>query len=367
MSVFLISCGGTGGHLSPGIALAQGLSEHGHTSQLLISNKDVDSKLVSAYPQLDFVRSPGIGFSWKPFQFLKFNWNQFRALRFALTLLSDKKPDAVIGFGGFLTIGVAFAGFVKGVPVILHEANRKPGRAIRMLSGIARRIYLPRGVSLRRLPPQTLGHHGYPVRKEIRMIPRDEARKRLQFDVGGKLLLVIGGSQGALSLNRWVKENFEKLADEGISVLCVTGLLKESRGHLEHRTKDGQLAKAYFMPFTNSMAEVLSAADIVVSRAGAGSIAEFIRCRLPSILVPYPYATDDHQSANALFAEQQGGAIVVPQNQLDSLTSEVIDLAYNDFLLGEMRKNLERMDRDNNVNDIIDDIERVVASKEVVT
>ncbi|WOO43553.1 UDP-N-acetylglucosamine--N-acetylmuramyl-(pentapeptide) pyrophosphoryl-undecaprenol N-acetylglucosamine transferase [Rubellicoccus peritrichatus] len=366
MSGFVISCGGTGGHLSPGIALAESLNAAGHESHLLISRKDVDSRLVSGYPQLDFIRSPGSGFSWKPIQFIKFNVQQLRALVFAVRLLSEKKPDAVIGFGGFLTVGVVFAGFVKGCPVILHEANRKPGRAIRLMSGFARRIYLPSGVSLRSLPPKTVRHLGYPVRKEIRPLSRDEARKRLGIDITGKLLLVLGGSQGALALNRWVKENFEKLADQGISVLCVTGLMKESRGQLERVSQDGHTAKAYFMPFTNQMAEVLSSADLVVSRAGAGSIAEFMRCRLPSILVPYPHATDNHQSANAQFVEQQGGAVVVAQEKLPQLIDEVTETIFNDFLLNELRSNLQRMDRDNSADYIVSDLESILAeAKEV--
>ncbi len=361
MSDFLISCGGTGGHLSPGIALAQCLIERGHQSHLLISKKDVDSLLVSAYPQLDFVRSPGAGFSWKPIQFLKFNWQQIRAFKFAMDILQEKKPDAVIGFGGFLTVGVVIAGFLKGIPVILHEANRKPGRAIRLLSGFARRIYLPEGLRIRNLPPETIRHAGYPVRKEIKPLPRDAARKRLGIEVPGKLLLVLGGSQGALALNRWVKESFPKLAEQGISVLCVTGLIKESRGSVEHKAKDGQIARAIFMPFTTQMADVLSCADLVVSRAGAGSIAEFIRCRLPAFLVPYPFATDDHQTANASFLEQQGGCVVIPQKDISALTDEVIETIYNDWLLSQLKANLERLDRNNSTDSMAADLEGIVA------
>lgn len=365
MSTFVISCGGTGGHLAPGIALAEGLNARGHTTHLIISNKDVDSLLVTAYPDLKFVRSPGAGFSWKPLAFIKFNWQQLRALLFAFKLLSEKKPDAVIGFGGFLSVGVVIAGFMKGCPVVLHEANRKPGRAIRLLSGLARRIYLPDGVKLRNLPPQTVRHTGYPVRRGIRPLSREVARRRLGIEVTGKLLLVLGGSQGALALNRWVKESFPKLGEEGISVLCVTGLIKESRGQLEHRAKDGQTAKAIFMPFTTKMAEILSCADLAVSRAGAGSIAEFTRCRLPAILVPYPYATDDHQTVNARFLEQQGGGLVVPQASISTLAAEVIDTIFNDWLLGMLRTNLGRLDRNNEISLMVDDLEKVVVeSKE---
>ncbi|QYY35776.1 UDP-N-acetylglucosamine--N-acetylmuramyl-(pentapeptide) pyrophosphoryl-undecaprenol N-acetylglucosamine transferase [Ruficoccus sp. ZRK36] len=361
MSLFLISCGGTGGHLAPGIALAEGLSEAGHECCLIISKKDVDSRLVNSYPNLNFVRSPGCGMSWKPLGFLRFQWEQTRAFLFALRLIRKHKPAAIVGFGGFLSVGLVLAGFLLGYPIVLHEANRRAGRAIRMLSGMAQRIYLPEGTQLKSLPPQTVRHSGYPVRREIRRLPQDVARQKLGIQVSGKLLLVFGGSQGAVALNKWVTENFERLAQENISVYCLTGLRNGSQGTVEHKLEDGQVARCYFVPFCDRMAEVLSAADLVVSRAGAGSIAEFIRCHVPSIIVPFPYAADDHQRANAHFFEQQGGTIVVEQQDISRLTDEVVDTIFNDWLLNKIRDNLARLDRINPIELMVSDLESVAA------
>lgn len=356
MSNFVISCGGTGGHLAPGIAVAEALQANGHQCRLIISNKDVDSRLVKNYPQLQYVRSPGVGFSLSPIKFIKFNIEQVRALMFNIRLMREFEADAIIGFGGFLTVGAVFAAFFTGVPVMLHEANRRAGRAIRMLAGFARRIYLPPGVSIKGLPSKMIHHCGYPIRKEIQRIPQDEARRKLGLEITGKLLLVLGGSQGATKLNTWVTENFEELAKENISVYCVTGLNKKAGGAIERTTADGQTVSAVFTPFVDSMAVALSAADLVVARAGAGSIAEFARCRLPAILVPYPHAADDHQMANARFLEQQGGAVVVPESELDRLRGEVIDLIFNDWLIKRFRENLERLDRANPVDKIVKDM-----------
>ena len=363
MSTYLIACGGTGGHLAPGIALAEGLTEAGHDVKLIISKKDVDSRLVRSYPTLEFLRSPGCAMSWKPLGFLKFQWQQLKAFVFAVRVIRKTKPAAIIGFGGFLSVGVSISGFVLGYPVVLHEANRRTGRAIRLLSGLAQRIYLPEGTRLKSLPPQTVRHSGYPVRQEIRRIPKDEARRKLGIDVSGKLLLVSGGSQGAAALNEWVSKNFEKLAAENISVYCLTGLNKGAQGTIEIKSGDGQVARAYFEPFSDRMADVLSAADLVVSRAGAGSIAEFIRCQVPAILVPYPFAADDHQSANAHFLEQQGGAIVLEQEKLPELLNEITDAIFNDWLLNKFRENLARLDRANPVSTIVEDLESL-AEKE---
>ena len=359
MSEIIISCGGTGGHLAPGIALAEALKERGHSSHLLISKKDVDSRLVAAYPQLNFIRTPGVGFSIKPWKLCYFSLQLCWAMVFSLRTLQRLKPDVVVGFGGFLTVGVAMASFVKGCPLVLHEANRKPGRAIRMMSGIARRVYLPEGVHLRSLPPRTMRHAGYPVRKEICKMPKALARKKLGIDVRKKLLLVLGGSQGAHVLNAWAENNFEALAKRGISVLCITGLQRNQALEKEYRSEDGNVSRLYMLPFTTQMAEVLSTADMVVSRAGAGSLAEFIRCRLPAILIPYPSAANNHQMSNARFFEQQGGGVVLPQDHINELQSEVLELMFNEWLLNHLSSNLERLDRNNSIERMVEDLESI--------
>ncbi len=361
MSTFVICCGGTGGHLSPGISLAEGLIEKGHQCTLVISNKEVDSRLLIKYSDLRFVRAPGAPFSLRPLRFLRFAIAQTRGLAFALSFLRSTRPDALIGFGGFLTAGMTLAAFLLGIPVVLHEANRKVGRAIRMLSGFARRIYLPPGVRLKGVPPQTVRYCGFPVRREIRRINREAARSRLGVDIPGRLLVVLGGSQGASALNDWVTANFEALGRDGISVYCVTGLGKGGQGVIQCESLDGRPVKAYFSPFCDQMAELLSSADLVVSRAGAGSIAEFVRCRVPAVLVPYPFAADNHQWENALCFERQGCGIVVDAKKLDSLRSEVSDLVFNDWLLEKFRRNLERLDRQNSLDVIIRDLEKLCA------
>jgi UDP-N-acetylglucosamine--N-acetylmuramyl-(pentapeptide) pyrophosphoryl-undecaprenol N-acetylglucosamine transferase len=288
---------------------------------------------------------------------VKFVALQLAGFFFALNLLREARPDVIIGFGGFLTIGITLAGYVQGIPVVLHEANRKPGRSVRMLSGFARRVYLPPGVRLGGLPPQTVRYCGFPVRQEIRHIPRDAARIKMGLPVDGRVLLVLGGSQGAQTLNDWLKNNFGELAQRGISVVCVTGLGKGSEGTLECPDAEGRRRVARIMPFCDEMAWLLSCADLVVSRAGAGSLAEFIRCRLPAILVPYPFAADDHQRENARYFERQGGGIMLEANELVRLKSEVLELIFNDFLLDAFRRNLERMEHSNSLDLLLHDLE----------
>src|SRR5215212_7614124 len=129
MSRFIISCGGTGGHLSPGISLAEGLSARGHETRLLISQKKVDARLSEKYPQLRFERMPGTGFNWHPWKLLKCGLSQVQAFWFCVRLIRTTRADAVIGFGGFTSAPIVLAAWLSGVPSALHESNRVPGLA----------------------------------------------------------------------------------------------------------------------------------------------------------------------------------------------------------------------------------------------
>lgn len=361
MSKFLISCGGTGGHLSPGISLAEGLVQRGHTVQLLISEKRVDARLIEKYPHFSFVRVPGTGFSWNPVKFVRCAISQLKGLRFCRRLLRETRPDAVVGFGGFTSTGVVVAARLQRVPVALHESNRVPGRAIRVLGRFAQRVYLPPGIRLESVGAGRTRHVGLPVRREIARVPQAAARASLGFEQNQKLLVVFGGSQGATVLNEWVRSEFKALAVEGIQVCCITGLDKGRDSVTELHTKHGAPVRAHFMTFCDRVAELLSAADLVVSRAGAGTIAELIRCETPALLVPFPQAADDHQRANAAFFERQGGGLAIEQTRMSSLRAEVLDVIFNDTLLRKFRSNLQRMDRANSLGFMLTDLDEIVA------
>ncbi len=358
MSYFVIACGGTGGHLSPGISLAENLMARGHDCLLIVSEKAIDGRLLEKYPHLRFRRAPGAGLSRTPHGFIRFVFSQIKAIVFALKLVAEKRPVAFVSFGGFLTAGMALVCRARSIPVIFHEANRVPGKAIRLLAGIAARVWLPPGVSIPKLSPAVQRHVGMPVRKEIVRLPKLAARRELGLPENDKLLLIVGGSQGATALNEWVKGNFKKIASLGVNIFCITGPGKSSGETLEFQHADGRVRTAQFIPFCAQMAEILSAADLVVSRAGAGSIAEFTACELPAILVPYPFSADNHQDENARFFEQQGGGFVVMQDDLDKLADEVCDTIGNEWLLEKFRENLRRIHEEFNWQIMADDLEK---------
>ncbi|MEI8089202.1 MAG: UDP-N-acetylglucosamine--N-acetylmuramyl-(pentapeptide) pyrophosphoryl-undecaprenol N-acetylglucosamine transferase [Opitutaceae bacterium] len=362
MSHFLISCGGTGGHLSPGIALAEELAARGHTATLLISQKKVDARLIEKYPQMHFARMPGSGFSWHPISLMRCLFSQFRALRFCRRLIRQTTPVSIVGFGGFTSAPIVLAGRWARLPVVLHESNRVPGMAIRWLGRLATLVYLPPGVLLPRLQASCLRHVAPPVRREIVRTSSVEARRVLGLDPMRKVLVLLGGSQGASALNLWAREHVEALAHEGVQLYCVTGLGKGASESLTLKTQIGDPISAIFVPFSDRVAQLLSAADLVVSRAGAGSIAELIRCETPAILVPFPQSADDHQRANAAYFEQQGGGVVIEQVSLAKLSRTVLDLIFNDSLLSKYRAQLKVMNRADSVAVMVNDLERLVSS-----
>jgi len=360
MSRFLIACGGTGGHLAPGIALAEGLVARGHEAHLLISRKQVDARLSQKYPQLSFARVPAAPLGAHPAALARFVWHQSAGIVFSWRYLRQIRPDVVIGFGGFTSVAVVLAGWMRHVPVALHEANRVPGRAVRLLARFAQRVYLPPGVRLRRLHANVARAQGLPVRAEFQRMPRAAAFAALNLQPARRLLAVLGGSQGAAALNDWAERNLEALALDGVQVFCVSGPGQRST-HEERlrRTREGMQVKSYFVPFCDQMPALLSAADLVVSRAGAGTLAELARVGTPGVLVPFPGAADDHQAANARFFEQQGGGLVVDQRYLGGLIKEVQDVIGNDWLLRKFRENLHRMDQENSLTAMLNDLERL--------
>lgn len=359
MSKFIIACGGTGGHLVPGIAIGQALIAAGHTVSFAISKKQVDSRLVEKYTNLHFIKMPGAAFSKNPLKFLRFVKEFFNALYAGYRVLTNGKYDVVISFGGFNSLGISLAAAALGKPIVLHEANRRTGKATRLLGYFAQRVYVPFGVSIPRRKINQVKFAGYPLREEIRRTDKGEAKKLFGFPPEARILLVLGGSQGARALNDWAANEFDNLARENIDVLCVCGQNKKSYPERETPSKDGTPRKIKMLDFCDNMAAALSAADLVVARAGAGTIAELARCAVPSIMMPYPFAADNHQLENAKCFEKQGACSVVEQKDLDKLFTEVVSLINNETLKEAMRKNLARVDEQNDCSRIVEDLTQI--------
>ena len=167
MSKFIIICGGTGGHLVPGIAIGKALLKAGHEVSFVISTKNVDAVLMKKYSDLHVIKTPGCAFSKNPIKFFKFLAELTKSIRFGIKTLKDGNYDLVMSFGGFNSLGFSIAALMLKIPLILHEANRKAGKATRLLGKFAKRIYVPYGVKIPRARVTRVKYAGYPLRDEI--------------------------------------------------------------------------------------------------------------------------------------------------------------------------------------------------------
>ncbi|MDR2377327.1 MAG: UDP-N-acetylglucosamine--N-acetylmuramyl-(pentapeptide) pyrophosphoryl-undecaprenol N-acetylglucosamine transferase [Puniceicoccales bacterium] len=326
----LIACGGSGGHLAPGIALAQELSSRGYQPVLFVSSKAVDRRILASYPSWPVFSLPASPPSRKWGTWLRFAYLQFLSLIRTLRFLNQNPAAAVIVTGGFTSPPVALAGFLKKIPLFIHESNRVPGKVTRLLARLARRVYLPSEWAVLQTPRSrrhkllpSWSHKfkplGYPLRSEFfgpEALPKEGFPRNPEK---GPSFLLLGGSQGAWVLNRWFVQHVEELAPLAGRWICVTGegYYGEHGEDLEKVRQDHPSVE--FLPFGEHMPSLLAEADLVIARAGAGSIAECLHCEVPMLLVPLPSATDDHQQANAEWAQALGCACVVRQENLDFL------------------------------------------------
>ncbi len=304
----LIMAGGTGGHIFPGLAVAQALRARGVPVQWLGAAGGMEARLVpEAGIELHTLRVGGLRGK-SVLTLLKAPLMLLRALWTALRLLGRVRPRAVISFGGYAAGPGGVAAVLRRVPLLVHEQNRVAGFTNRRLAPWATRV-------LAGFPDVLPGAEwvGNPVRAEIAALP--PPRERLAGRQGVPRLLVLGGSLGAAALNVTVPAALAKLQDLTVEVRHQCG-----RGQ-EEATRAGYAragVRADVQPFIADMAGAYAWADLVLCRAGALTLAELAAAGVGALLVPYPHAVDDHQTRNAQFLVEQGAADLLPQAQLDA-------------------------------------------------
>jgi UDP-N-acetylglucosamine--N-acetylmuramyl-(pentapeptide) pyrophosphoryl-undecaprenol N-acetylglucosamine transferase len=311
----LIACGGTGGHLFPGIAVAEAMSARGHRTLLLISEKKVDAEASAKYPHLRFETLPAVA---KPPtlspRMAVFLWRLWCSVRRCKALLREFRADAVLGMGGFTSLPPVYAGHKLGLKTFVHDSNARPGRANVMTSRFCTQVLLGLEPARSHFAGRATALTGTPVRPEILEPPaRDAAAASFGLDPRKSTVLVTGGSQGARRLNELCAEA-SRLLPPGTQVLHIAGSLDAARvaeiagGNPAHRV----------LGFCDRMAAAYAVADLVIARSGASSLTEIAVRGLPSILVPYPHAADDHQTRNAEVFADAGAARLVQERDLDA-------------------------------------------------
>lgn len=308
----LIMAGGTGGHIYPALAVAEALRRRGAALLWLGSRRGLESRIVPGQGlRLCTIGVEGLrgkGWTralWAPFMLAAALWQ-------ALRLMRRERPAVVLGMGGFASGPGGLAAWLLRVPVLLHEQNAVLGLTNRLLAPLASRLF--------EAFPGTFGRRGAlatgnPVRPEIAALPAPRAR--LAGRGGALRLLVLGGSQGAQALNELAPAALALLPPGTVEVLHQSGerLLEPCRQAYAAR---GLAARVE--PYVEDMAQAYGWADLALCRAGALTLAELAAAGLGAILVPYPHAVDDHQSANARWLVERGAALCLQQPALDAAT-----------------------------------------------
>ena len=320
-----IAAGGTAGHINPALALAEELDRRGHHVTFFGQTAKLEGRLV---PEAGFELVPVVvsGFDRaRPWTLVSSLARMRRAQSQIAARFKEKgAPDVAVGFGAYVEMPLLNACHRAGVPYVLHEQNSVPGLANKALAPqastvcisvpAAREVFEREG---RRAPSVVLT--GNPVRLSVRSASRAEGRAVFGVDEGETMLLVFGGSLGAAHINEGVcRLKDELLSREGLVVVHSTGAdgFDQTVSALA-LTPEEQL-RWRVMPYISNMGQALAAADLVLSRAGASSIAEIAALSVPSLLVPYPHATADHQTTNARFLSGAGAAGLAPAGKIDA-------------------------------------------------
>lgn len=322
----LISGGGTGGHIFPALSIANALKRR----------LDCEILFVGAENRMEMERVPAAGYQIKGLPVAGFDrkriWRNFavllklaKSIGMARKIVKDFKPDIAIGVGGYCSGPTLKAAQRAGIPTLLQEQNSYAGVTNKLLAMNAKKICVAYDGMERFFPSDTIVKTGNPVRKDLTEKAKDAktARESFGLDPSRPTILVVGGSLGALTINESMEMGLKKFADKGIQVIWQTGKSFGERGKAAAKGMKGVAVT----PFLTDMASAYAAADVVVSRAGAGSISELELLGKPSILVPSPNVAEDHQTHNAKALSERGAAILIRDaDARENLVDEALKL-----------------------------------------
>jgi len=361
----IVSGGGTGGHIYPAISIAKTIIERDSDAQILFvgTSNGLENRLI-AKEGLDFMSIRVKGFRRKiSIDTLKTVFELFKGMVDADRILRRFKPDLVIGTGGYVAGPILMMASIRGIPTLIHEQNVLPGVTNRILARFVNKVAVSFKEAVKFFnAPGKVVVTGNPIRKEILEKNREASIKLLGFKPEKPLVLIFGGSKGAASINRVMIEVINQLNKYGdFQLLHVTGtdhyysFMKEL-GKKGIDLKSSSSIKV--VEYLHNMPDALAAADLVLTSAGAITLAEITAVGIPAILIPKSYATDNHQEHNARALEKNGAAVVVLEKELNGerLYRQVSELIMDKNALMHMSKASRRMAK----VDAVDRIYRIV-------
>ena len=357
MPKLLIAASGTGGHIYPALAIAEALPGHWQSKWIGVPDR-LEKLLVPEKYELITVAAGGLQKNLLN-QLLRI-FQALAAIQKIRRLINKEKIQVVFTTGGYIAAPAILAARTCGIPVLLHESNVIPGKVTRFMGRFCNVVATGLPTTGNQIPNTKPILTGTPVRPEFYLsqtIPKWVPTKP------GPLIIIFGGSQGAIGLNRMVRPLFPSLLKEGCRIVHLTGKNDRETTQINH-------PNLIEKEFSEEVPALLQHADLAISRAGSGSISELAICNTPSILVPFPDSTDHHQDANAACVAAIGGAVIVHQHapEADSLKKTVFRLLKSrlsnnnekEDLLIKMSMQMQKLTINDPERRLIDILERLV-------
>ena len=336
----IIAGGGTGGHIFPAIAIANALKQ---------IDPGIEILFVGAKGKMEMEKVPQAGYKIEGLDIAGFNRSSLiknislplkliKSFVQVKTIFKNFKPDAAIGVGGYSSFPVLRYAQVKKIPTFIHESNSFAGKSNIMLGKKATKVFTGTDGMEKFFPKEKIVVTGNPVRANIvnATISGWDGKKFFSLDQTRKTVLIVGGSLGAKSINEAIDKHIDVLLNAGLQLIWQTGKSYHPHAKLGERV--------WINSFINDMEYAYAAADIVVARAGAMTVAELCVVKKPVVFVPYPHAAEDHQTVNAQQLVNKNAALMVKDSEaLDNVVPAIIVLVKDDIRQNEMKNNLGKL------------------------
>lgn len=360
----IISGGGTGGHIFPALAIAGEIGNRYPDAEILfvgaLGRMEMDKVPAAGYkiiglPVIGFPRKPGV-------KMLKFAVSLMKSNRLAKKIINEFNPQIAIGVGGFASGPLLRAAAKKGIPALIQEQNSYAGITNKLLGKHADIICVAYDKMDRYFPAEKIVFTGNPVRENLlkKIKDRNEAFDYFGLKSNDKVVLIIGGSLGARSVNNAILKNSTVIADaKDVQFIWQTGSIYYRE--IKDKMNDSKPANLHIHEFLSRMDLAYSAADVVISRAGAGTISELCLVGKPAIFVPSPNVAEDHQTKNAMALVEKNAAKMIPDNQIDEqLLPGAIRLINNPEECKQLSENIKTLSKPGATKDIVNEAEKLL-------
>lgn len=357
---FILTAGGTGGHIYPALSVLNEIKKDKSNEYLYIGTKDrMESDLI-----------PGMGIPYEGIEIyglsktnLIKNFKNLNCIKNSykkcLKIMDEFKPDAVIAFGGYVTLPVCLAAKKRNIKVFLHEQNMLPGKTNIFLSKMADAVFVSFKDGVRKLKCKNIIYTGNPVSQRAVETKKFD-KTELGFSKDKKLIVIVMGSLGSTSVNEKLLDFLRTFDRNDTEILFITG--KKSFADLNNNLIVPKSTK--IVPFFENLPSLMKAADLIISRAGASTIAEIMATKTPSILIPSPYVANNHQYYNALDLVNKNISIMLEEKDLNKQTlTEAIDEIFKEDTIKEIKKNLRSIKDLSSSTIMLDEMTKIIKDK----